>query len=298
MQLFDLHCDTLGLGAHKGVSIQQHTGHVDLHRGAAFRPWVQAFAAFLPDGLTPDGAYGEYTALRDTVHRWAGETPAFQLLGHGEQPSAAASCNALLTVENAGVLADVYRLDELVADGVRLVGLTWNGDNPWACGCHGSGVGLTAAGKGAVQRLNEAAIPVDVSHLNEPGFWQVARLSTLPLVASHSNAAAVCLHPRNLSDDQFRAIRDSGGVVGLNLYPVFLGGDSLEYLRRHLEHFLSLGGEKTVAFGADFDGMTPPNDWNGLAVMERIWLYLQDCGYSLDFLADLFYNNANRILLG
>ena len=139
---------------------------------------------------------------------------------------------------------------------------------------------------------------VDVSHLNVTGFWQVARLVKSPIVASHSNAHAVCPHPRNLTDDQFRAILDSGGLVGINLYPPFLGGDDLPAIERHIAHFATLGGEKALCFGTDFDGMTPPKAWNGLSFMTKIWDYLQGRGYTLDFLEDLFYNNAYRFFQG
>ncbi len=291
MQLFDLHCDTLGLGAHKKASFHAHDGHVDACKGRAYRPWVQVFAAFLPDGLTPAEARAEYAALRGVAHNWQGDD--FRLIRRaGEVDPTFHGCHGLLTVENAGVLADVTVLDALAADGVALVGLTWNGDNAFACGCLGHEYGLTPLGVQAVERLNSLAVPIDVSHLNESGFWQVLKMAKQPIVASHSCSRAVCDHPRNLTDDQFRAIRDGGGLVGLNVYPPFVGGDDFASLRRHVEHFLHLNGEKAICFGADFDGMTPPNDWNGVAVMERIWQYLQSCGYSLDFLNNLFYNNA------
>lgn len=302
MRLFDLHCDTLGVGYHRGASIHKQDGSIDLCRGAAFRPWIQAFAAFLPDGLTPAGAWQEYIGLRDTARRWEREyTGDFQIIRTPEEVECAFNgCRCMLTVENAGVLgADLARLDRLQADGVRMAGLTWNGDNPWASGCAGDpNGGLTDVGRRAVGRLERLGITVDVSHLNETGFWQVARMAKSPIVASHSNAYAVCPHPRNLTDDQFRAIQDSGGLVGINLYPPFLGGEGLSAVERHIAHFISLGGEKTLCFGADFDGMTPPADWNGVAVMSKIWEHLKERGYTLDFLEDLFYNNAYRFFHG
>lgn len=298
MRLFDLHCDTLTLGYRRGVSVKQQDGSIDLCRGAAFRPWVQAFAAFLPDGLTPDEAWLDYAGLRDTARRWVRERPeGFRIVDRSAGfEDDFDGCQCMLTVENAGALGeDLPRLDRLQADGVWMAGLTWNEDNPWASGCGGDpGGGLTAAGRRAVDRLEGLDITVDVSHLNETGFWQVLRQAKKPVVASHSNAFALCSHPRNLTDDQFRAIRDGGGLVGVNLYPPFLGGEDMAAVERHIAHFLALDGGKTLCFGADFDGMTPPPEWNGVAVMTTIWTYLQECGYTLDFLEDLFYNNAYR----
>ncbi len=302
MRLFDLHCDTLGLGYHHGASIEKQDGSIDLCRGAVFNPWIQAFAAFLPDGLTPAEAWQEYIGLRDTARCWEREYPgAFRSI-HSSQDidSPRVGCHCMLTVENAGVLgSDLTRLDRLATDGVWMAGLTWNGDNPWASGCGGDQHGgLTTVGRRAVERLECLEITVDVSHLNETGFWQVAHMVKRPIVASHSNAYTVCPHPRNLTDDQFRAIRDSGGLVGINLYPPFLGGDDLPAVERHIAHFAALNGEKTLCFGADFDGMTPPREWNGLTVMTKIGTYLLECGYTLDFLEDLFYNNAYRFFHG
>lgn len=298
MRLFDLHCDTLGPGFHHDASIIKHDGSIDLCRGVDFYPWIQTFAAFLPDGMTPDDAWQEYTNLRDTANRWERKYPdCFRVLRAASVVNATFNgCQCMLSVENAGMLGDdLSRLDLLRADGVRLAGLTWNGDNWWGSGCgNPCGEGLTLLGKNAVSRLESLGITVDVSHLNETAFWQVVKRSKKPIVASHSNAYAVCPHPRNLTDDQFRAIRDSGGLVGINLYPLFLGGDDLSFIRRHIEHFLTLNGEKSLCFGADFDGMTPPQHWNGIAVMSKIKEYLLDCGYALDFLENLFYNNAYR----
>ena len=142
--------------------------------------------------------------------------------------------------------------------------------------------------------MNRLGLLIDLSHTSEQTFYDVLAESTKPVIASHSSARALCDHPRNLTDDQFRAIRDGGGLVGVNLYPPFLGGEDMAAVERHIAHFLDLNGEKTLCFGADFDGMTPPPEWNGVAVMIKIWTYLQECGYTRDFLEDLFYNNAYR----
>lgn len=204
------------------------------------------------------------------------------------------SCTALLTVENGGVLGeDLSFLNFLAARGVRVVGLTWNGDNPWGSGCNGSADGLTALGQQALHRIEELGLTVDVSHLNGAGFRQVVRQARRPFMASHSNAAAIHPHPRNLTDEEFCAVRDAGGVVGLNLYAPHLGSTAVfAAFQRHLEHFLSLGGEHTVCIGSDLDGMDIPPWWNGMRILELLWTFLQSKGFSLDLLEDIFYNNA------
>ena len=125
----------------------------------------------------------------------------------------------------------------------------------------------------------------------------MASLAQRPFIASHSASEFVHAHPRNLTDDQFRAIRDSGGVVGLCLYPEHLGGSDFETIRRHLEHYLELDGARTVCFGADFDGMTAPNEWDGISVMSKIKQYLQERGWNRGIINAVFYTNARDFFL-
>ena len=118
------------------------------------------------------------------------------------------------------------------------------------------------------------------------------------MVASHSNARAVCPHRRNLTDDQFRAIRDSGGVVGLNLYRDFVGQKgTMEELIAHLEHFLELGGEQTLCIGGDLDGCEAlVGGMNGLQDVPKIYTALRERGYSKALLEDIFWNNLYQMI--
>ena len=295
MRLFDLHCDTPSYCLRQGCSIRRHKGGVDLHRGKAFSPWNQCFAAFLPDGMKPSAARDLCTELMRTVSCWERE-PDFRLIRRREDViTPFAGCSALLTVENGGVIGEELSfLDRMADKGVRMVGLTWNGENHWGCGCMAGDDGLSTVGLAALGRLQHKGITVDVSHLNKKGFWQVANLSHRPFAASHSNAAALCPHPRNLTDAQFCTIRDAGGVVGLNLYAPHLGeGDLFVNFQRHIEHFLSLNGEKCLCIGSDLDGMDIPSAWHGMDVLKQLWIFLQTAGYSRDLLDDIFYNNAH-----
>lgn len=295
MRLFDLHCDTLLLGCHSKASIEESSGAVDLRRGRRYAAWTQAFAAWIPDGLSVEQSRAECRALLDTAVRWEAENAGFRIVhSQADLLDTAGDCRAVLTVENGGALAaDREYLQGLYNRGVRLVTLTWNGDNHWGSGCLGSkGGALTDAGLRALEDLRTLHMTVDVSHLNETGFWQVAHHCKVPFVATHSNAAAVFAHPRNLTDDQFRCIRDAGGIVGINAYPAHLGGSDMYAFQRHLEHFLSLGGERCVCFGADFDGMTAPPEWDGMSVMEQVWQHLTNEGYSPSLLDAVFYKNG------
>ena len=117
-----------------------------------------------------------------------------------------------------------------------------------------------------------------------------------PIVASHSNSRALCPHRRNLTDEQFRAIRDSGGVVGLNFYLSFVGERSMDALVDHVEHFLSLGGEKTLCLGGDLDGCEMlAAEMQGMQDVPRLYEALTARGYDEALLYDLFWNNLRRL---
>lgn len=136
----------------------------------------------------------------------------------------------------------------------------------------------------------------DVSHLSEAAAWDVVRLGLGPVIASHANSRAVCAHTRNVSDDLFRAIRDSGGVVGLNLYTDFLGG-GMDAVVRHVEHLLDLGGDRTLALGGDLDGCdTLGGGITGVQDYPKLYAAIKARGYDAALLQDLFADNWLRVL--
>lgn len=157
----------------------------------------------------------------------------------------------------AAMGGDVSGLDSYYAFGCRHGMLTWNEENALGAGAS-SGVdkGLTDAGKRVVRRMQELGMLVDVSHLNDAGFWDIAKMTARPFIASHSNCRALCDVPRNLTDDQLRAIRDAEGVVGLNAYNEFVDRDynrqTAEGLARHAAHMIDVMGIDHVGCGFDF----------------------------------------------
>lgn len=167
---------------------------------------------------------------------------------------------ALLSLEGADALnGEIGVLHALFGLGVRLVGLTWNGANCVADGVGESrGAGLTQFGRTVVATMQELGMLVDVSHLSPRGVWDVLDMTQKPIIASHSNAQAIHLHKRNLSDDQIRAIAETGGVVGATFVPAFIGAQhslTTDDLLRHIEHLLHVAGEDGVGLGSDFDGI-------------------------------------------
>jgi membrane dipeptidase len=179
----------------------------------------------------------------------------------------------VLHIEGAEAIdPDLHMLDVLHAAGLRSLGIVWSRPNIFGHGVPfrypslpDIGPGLTAAGRSLVRACNHLRIMIDLSHLNEAGFWDVARLSDAPLVATHSNVHAICPHARNLTDRQLAAIRESRGMVGVNFATAFIRPDGrrdadtrIEDLIRHLDYLIEHLGVEGVGFGSDFDGATIP----------------------------------------
>ena len=165
------------------------------------------------------------------------------------------------------------------------------------------GPGLTDAGKRLVKTCNELKIMVDLSHMNEQGFWDIAKISDAPLVASHSNAYALCNHSRNLTDRQLDAIRDTGGLAGINFGVLFLRQDGvknpntdLNELVRHVDYIVNRIGIDHVALGSDFDGTTIPAAMKDAADLQLLVEALRKGGYDDDALAKICHGNWVRVL--
>mgnify|MGYP004597030339 FL=1 len=141
---------------------------------------------------------------------------------------------------------------------------------------------------------------LDVSHLSDRGFWQLCEHASRPFVASHSNARAVCAHPRNLTDEQFRALCDCGGVAGVNLYADFLREDApatLDDVYRHIDHFLELGGDGHLCLGGDLDGCERlPDGFGGVNDYRKLQDYLHARGYAEAVLENLFYKSLMKVV--
>jgi membrane dipeptidase len=218
---------------------------------------------------------------------------------------------AILHLEGAEPLApDLSDLDAWHARGLRSLGLVWSRANAFAEGVPfrfpstpDTGPGLTAAGRDLVLACNERGILVDLSHLNGAGFWDVARLSTAPLVATHSNAHALCPSSRNLTDAQLDAIGASGGVVGVNFAVSFVREDGgqvaatpLEEIVRHVRYIAERIGIDHVAFGSDFDGALVPEALGGIAGLPKLVDALGAAGFDKEAVAKVAHRNWLRVL--
>jgi membrane dipeptidase len=194
---------------------------------------------------------------------------------------------------------------------LRSVGIVWSRANIFASGVPfafpagpDTGPGLTDAGKRLVKACNELGILVDLSHLNEKGFWDVAQISSAPLVATHSCVHALCASTRNLTDKQLDAIRASNGIVGVNYNVPFLRADGardaattgVSEIVRHVDYMVEHMGIDHVALGSDFDGATMPGDLKDVAGLPKLMDALTKAGYDEAALRQIAYGNWLRIL--
>ncbi len=218
---------------------------------------------------------------------------------------------AIVHMEGAEpIAADLSNLESWYERGLRSVGLVWSRPNAFAEGvpfCFPSspdtGPGLTGAGRELVRACNRLGILVDLSHLNEAGFWDVARLTQRPLVATHSNAHVLCAASRNLTDAQLDAIGASGGVVGINFAVTFLREDGLlvpetpiAEIVRHVEYVAGRVGVDHVAFGSDFDGAVVPSELGGAAGLPKLVEALRAAGFDDEAVAKVTHRNWLRVL--
>ena len=201
-------------------------------------------------------------------------------------------------------------LEQLHAAGLRSLGVVWSRPNAFGHGVPfrfpsspDVGPGLTELGKQLVRECNRRRIMVDLSHVTERGFWDAAAITSAPLVATHSNAHAVCPHSRNLTDRQLAAIRESGGMVGVNFAVTFLRADGrldtdtpIEQVLRHFDHLIEHLGEDGVGFGTDLDGATIPIAIGDIAGLPRVIEAMRVRGYGEALIEKLCWRNWLGVL--
>lgn len=304
----DMHCDTAYECLVQNKKLNKNNLHISLEKMKTFSKNIQVFAAWTSDKLDGIDRYDNFIKIYDYFLNEINENSDIIALckNIGEIDNALASNKraAVLGIEGGGALnGSLENIDKFYDMGVRIITLTWNGENELGYGAP-LDLPLKEFGKKAVRRMNELNITVDVSHLCEKGFWNLCEITDKTFVASHSNSKVLCGHPRNLTDEQFKEIVRRGGVVGINLCPLFLvDGDykgdktTKEDICYHIEHFLELGGEKAVVFGADFDGVTElPKDIAGINDMASVPELLLKRNIKEETVKDIMFNNLYNYL--
>jgi len=321
MRYIDMHCDTLSMGMmhHKKTITKLQGSMLDIERLIRSGAGAQFFAMFIPQRNMPEW-YGldkmpEHEVLLEHMKDIFWET-----LKENENSMAFAQSyeemqknlqnekvSAFLTMENGyAVRGKMENLKKFHDWGVGLMTLTWNDPN-----CFGQNhssdrnlmqTGLTNFGKEAVSYMNDLGMLIDVSHLSDGGFYDVAELTKKPFVASHSNCRELSPSTRNLTDDMIRILAEKGSVAGINFEPAFLNRDQNDRHSRisrmcdHVEHFIKIGGVECVGIGSDFDGIDGKFELSDCTKMELFFEELHRRGVSEDVIEKIAFRNVARVI--
>lgn len=305
----DAHCDTLMLltGEHPvaGSLTENLPGHLDLPRMLEAGVGLQFFALFTEPSHGPGLNLRRILEMIAAFHRSVAMSEGRLrpvLTAHDVAPQEG-SVAGLLAVEGLSAIAgSVEVLESLHMLGVRSAMLTWNERNDLADGAldQGSGGGLSVAGKAIVRAMQRLHMVLDVSHLGEKGFWDLLDASEGPFIASHSNARSLCEHPRNLRDEQLKALASRGGVAGMNFYSGFIVADGpakMDDLMRHIGHIADLVGPQHIGLGSDFDGIHAwPEGLGGVQDYPNLRQALAKAGFSDAESEGILGGNLRRVL--
>jgi membrane dipeptidase len=308
MRIIDFHCDTILklMDVNSSAELRKNNFSIDIEKLRAGHSLAQFFALFVDMKKTSDPLDTGLAMMDKFYTEIEKNSSDIAFAGSHEEilkNDASGKISALLTVEEGGVLkGKMHNLHALYRLGVRLITLTWNYPNEIGFPHKNEEyrtLGLTQFGKDVVAEMNRLGMIVDVSHLSDVGFDDVANLSDRPFVASHSNARAVCNHSRNLTDSMIRRLADAGGVMGINFEKSFLSSapvSRVEDMVAHIRHIYHVGGIDVLAVGSDFDGICPELELENMGQIEKLINALSVHGFSSDEIEKIMYRNAFRVI--
>lgn len=302
----DLHCDTISvlyrcLACH---SLRCNSLQVDLEKLRRGNVQAQFFAMYV-DRAKVKSPREACLCLIERFYQEIAENPEEIIVAKNaadlEENRLQNKIAAFLTIEEGAALEGTLDNLKLFYDlGVRLITLTWNYPNEIGFPCCGENQkGLTEFGKAVVAEMNRLKMLIDVSHLSDEGFFDVARLSKAPFVASHSNSRHICPHCRNLTDQMIRVLAECGGVMGLNFSGDFLAGKKesrIEDMMRHICHILRVGGSDVLALGTDFDGTESELEIADAGQLEKLYHAMKKGGLTFEQIEKICHLNCRRIL--
>lgn len=307
MIIVDAHCDTLTKIMEQNENLYKNSCHIDIERMKRSGSYVQFFAAFIEPKYCQAYAMKRAVQIIDKLYQQTKEysDDIVMCCDHREIKKAITNNKiaAVLTIEGGEALqGDLSALRIFYGLGVRSLCLTWNNRNEIAdgvCELESKG-GLTSFGRDVIKEMNKLGMLIDLSHIAQQGFWDVIELSSNPIIVSHSNAKSICSHKRNLTDDQIIAVKNNGGVIGINLYPNFLNDSGVAKITdviKHIEHISSLVGCDNLGIGADFDGVEKlPIDINGIEDMYKIFNELSKLNYTEENINKIAGENFIRVI--
>ena len=299
LSLFDLHCDTAGEMLRQGQGLACNSLAVSLEKASVFQSYIQVMAHWTPYRLNDEDGWIHFERMLQNLKNDPAIADKKAILST-VCPKKDHLPTLLLAVEDVRIVAGkLARIDTLYQNGIRIITPLWKGLTHIG-GSHDTNDGLTEFGKKALQRAARLGIVLDVSHASVQSandIFEICAAEGRPVIASHSNVYDICPVSRNLHRDQIRAIMESDGLIGINLYKGFLKKDGMatcEDALRHIEYFLEFGAKEHLALGCDMDGCDLPPDVPDVSVLPRLADLMQSHGYSQDLIHALFYGNAYR----
>ena len=305
--VFDLHCDTsnpiIGQGGVPCCQLRKNNAQVDLERAKIFDGYAQCFACFCWQGSLKNGINPfekklaamkiQFEKNKDIIRRAFSAEDVENNYKNGLM-------SAILTIEGpAGFNFDPDKLENLYKnEGFLISSLGWNEVNPLA-GWYETDTGLTDLGKKYVKEAQRVGMLIDVSHLSDKGFWDIMKITEKPIVATHSNSRKIHNIKRNITDEMFLAIKETGGVAGINLFGDFLGKNpTVDTVCDHIFHFMELDPEaKHISLGGDLDGVENlPENFNGIEDYPKIAQQLLKRGLKEETVRAIFWDNALRVI--
>ena len=308
--VFDFHCDSaltlLGREMSGCGSLLKNDHHIDLTRAGKLAGYAQCFACFTTPFMEKWSGHSPITVFERELEAILSQLQENKAIVRQAFSAADVAANqeqglmsGILTLEGtAGISYDAGRLEELYRTGFRIVSLGWNEDNPLT-GSHVTGGGLTDRGREFVREAQRLGYLVDVSHISDQGFWDLIAMTEGPIIATHSNSRSVCPVSRNLTDDMFRAVCETGGIAGFNFCADFVSKEpTLDTACDHILHFLELDPEGThIALGGDLDGIdTMPKGFEGVQSYPDFAGRLLDRGVDAKTVHNIFWNNALGVM--
>ena len=310
LSVFDLHCDTvtelLGRDLPAITPLRSNKLHIDLERMKQYAGYAQCFAFWsttdlpLPRGIKPEDIFWrEISVLQDQIDKNKDLIRQARSGADVRKNLEDGVISAIFTLEGtAGFGFEPAKLEKLYNLGFRISTLGWNEKNSLT-GSHVTGGGLTKRGKEYVKECQRLGILVDVSHISDEAFWQIMDMTEAPIIATHSNSRSVCGVSRNLTDDMFRAICNTGGVAGFNLCADFVGENpTVDTACDHIFHFLEQDPAGThIAIGGDLDGISEmPAGFSGVQDYPKLAQRLFERGLDEVTLKQIFWSNALGVI--
>ena len=303
MKYTDLHCDTAYEIYKTKSGLNKNNYHIDMEKAKIFNRYSQIFAVWSDNEKDDNINYEDFFKIRNELLENLSESDIILCktgLEYENNININKNC-AFLAVEGGKLLADdIKRLDVLYENDIRFLTLVWNG----LCkigGAFNTDAGLTEFGKEVVKRAEELGIIIDLSHSSDKTVSEVFEITRKPVITTHSNSRSVFEHKRNITDEQFHEVKKRGGIVGISLCRRHVADENgpvgIKDIIKHIDYYMSLGGENTVCFGCDFDGAEIPDGVSDISGVEKICAELRKIGYDNTLIENIMHKNADSFIV-